>query len=136
MPSAATRPVPRLPSKMSSNSAIAIPPCSTEGYELVRPQGQFAWVPIYVRLRAWLTASAAELAAATADQYTPLKSWETDEMLVRATLLASALAFAMPVLAQQKTTQPKTTLNVGMATQDIGQLDPHFAVSTIDRVPA
>ena len=52
-------------------------------------------------------------------------------MLIRAALLASAVAFAAPALAQ-----PKTTLNFGMAAQDIGQLDPHFAVSTIDRVPA
>jgi peptide/nickel transport system substrate-binding protein len=52
-------------------------------------------------------------------------------MLIRAALLASAVAFAAPVMAQ-----PKTTLNFGMAAQDIGQLDPHFAVSTIDRVPA
>jgi peptide/nickel transport system substrate-binding protein len=52
-------------------------------------------------------------------------------MLVRAALLASALAFAAPALAQ-----PKTALNVGIAAQDIGQLDPHFAVSTIDRVIA
>jgi peptide/nickel transport system substrate-binding protein len=52
-------------------------------------------------------------------------------MLVRAALLASALAFATPVLAQ-----PKTALNVGIAAQDIGQLDPHFAVSTIDRIIA
>jgi len=52
-------------------------------------------------------------------------------MLIRAALLASAVAFGAPVLAQ-----PKAALNVGMAAQDIGQLDPHFAVSTIDRVPA
>src|SRR5215469_14712143 len=52
-------------------------------------------------------------------------------MLIRAALLTSAIAFATPALAQ-----PKTTLNVGIAAQDIGQLDPHFAVSTIDRVPA
>jgi peptide/nickel transport system substrate-binding protein len=52
-------------------------------------------------------------------------------MLFRAVLLASAIAFAAPAFAQ-----PKTTLNLGMAAQDIGQLDPHFAVSTIDRVPA
>ena len=53
-------------------------------------------------------------------------------MLARAALLASAIAiaFAAPALAQ-----PKTTLTVGMAAQDIGSLDPHFAVSTIDRVP-
>src|SRR6476620_2587494 len=52
-------------------------------------------------------------------------------MLFRAVLLASAVAFTAPAFAQ-----PKTTLNLGMAAQDIGQLDPHFAVSTIDRVPA
>ena len=52
-------------------------------------------------------------------------------MLIRAALLASTVAFAMPALAQ-----PKTTLNVGMSAQDVGQLDPHFAVSTIDRTPA
>src|SRR5215467_11455109 len=52
-------------------------------------------------------------------------------MLLRAALLASVVVFAAPALAQ-----PKTTLNVGMAAQDVGQLDPHFAVSTIDRVPA
>src|SRR6266700_3985106 len=52
-------------------------------------------------------------------------------MLVRAALLASAIAIATPAVAQ-----PKTALSVGMSTQDIGQLDPHFAVSTIDRVPA
>ena len=52
-------------------------------------------------------------------------------MLLRAALLASAVAIATPALAQ-----PKTTLNFGMSAQDIGQLDPHFAVSTIDRVPA
>ena len=51
-------------------------------------------------------------------------------MLFRAALLASAVAIAAPALAQ-----PKTTLTVGMAAQDIGSLDPHFAVSTIDRVP-
>jgi peptide/nickel transport system substrate-binding protein len=52
-------------------------------------------------------------------------------MLIRAALLASALVFATPAFAQ-----PKTTLSVGIAAQDIGQLDPHFAVSTIDRVIA
>ncbi|MEJ0016508.1 MAG: ABC transporter substrate-binding protein [Acetobacteraceae bacterium] len=52
-------------------------------------------------------------------------------MLNRAMFLASALALAAPALAQ-----PKTALNIGMAAQDIGQLDPHFAVSTIDRTPA
>lgn len=52
-------------------------------------------------------------------------------MLIRAAILASAIAFTMPAMAQTK-----TTLNVGIAAQDIGQLDPHFAVSTIDRIPA
>jgi peptide/nickel transport system substrate-binding protein len=52
-------------------------------------------------------------------------------MLIRAALLASALLFTAPAFAQ-----PKTALSVGIAAQDIGQLDPHFAVSTIDRVVA
>ena len=52
-------------------------------------------------------------------------------MLVRTTLLAMALGFAAPAFAQ-----PRTALNVGIAAQDIGQLDPHFAVSTIDRIVA
>lgn len=52
-------------------------------------------------------------------------------MLVRAALLASALAAAAPALAE-----PKTALSVGIAAQDVGQLDPHFAVSTIDRIIA
>ncbi|HET6237261.1 MAG TPA: ABC transporter substrate-binding protein [Acetobacteraceae bacterium] len=51
-------------------------------------------------------------------------------MLVRAAVIAAAVALAAPALAQ-----PKATLVVGMAAQDIGSLDPHFAVSTIDRVP-
>jgi peptide/nickel transport system substrate-binding protein len=52
-------------------------------------------------------------------------------MLIRAALLASVVAIAAPAQAE-----PQTALNFGMAAQDIGQLDPHFAVSTIDRVPA
>ena len=52
-------------------------------------------------------------------------------MLVRTTLLAMALGFAAPAFAQ-----PRTALNVGIAAQDIGQLVPHFAVSTIDRIVA
>jgi len=52
-------------------------------------------------------------------------------MLVRTALLAATLAFAAPAFAQ-----PKTALNVGISAQDIGQLDPHFAVSTIDRIVA
>jgi peptide/nickel transport system substrate-binding protein len=46
----------------------------------------------------------------------------------RAALLGSALALT----AGTATAQP--TLRVGMAAQDVGRLDPHFAVSTIDRV--
>ncbi|QYU66640.1 hypothetical protein J4558_16880 [Leptolyngbya sp. 15MV] len=47
----------------------------------------------------------------------------------RAALLGSAFAIAaaLPATAQ-------STLRVGMAAQDVGRLDPHFAVSTIDRV--
>jgi peptide/nickel transport system substrate-binding protein len=52
-------------------------------------------------------------------------------MLIRAALAVAAIAVAAPAVAQ-----PKTALNVGIAAQDIGQLDPHFAVSTIDRVLA
>ncbi len=52
-------------------------------------------------------------------------------MLLRAVLLASVMFAAAPAFAQ-----PKTMITVGMSAQDIGQLDPHFAVSTIDRVPA
>ena len=47
----------------------------------------------------------------------------------KAAILAAALAFSTPVLAQAL-----PTLRVGMAAQDVGRLDPHFAVSTIDRV--
>ena len=31
--------------------------------------------------------------------------------------------------------KPKTTLNIGISAQDVGRLDPHFAVTTIDRIP-
>ncbi|CAH2604525.1 Polyamine ABC transporter substrate-binding protein [Rhodovastum atsumiense] len=55
-------------------------------------------------------------------------------MTFRAALLAAAFAvpFAatLPASAQAA---PRTTLVVGMAAQDVGRLDPHFAVSTIDR---
>ena len=52
-------------------------------------------------------------------------------MRLRAPLIATALALAaLPATAQQA---PRTTLNVGMAAQDVGRLDPHFAVSTNDR---
>jgi peptide/nickel transport system substrate-binding protein len=50
-------------------------------------------------------------------------------MTYRAILLASAVALTTPALAQTK-----TTLTVGIAAQDVGRLDPHFAASTIDRV--
>ena len=52
-------------------------------------------------------------------------------MGLRGILLAGALAFGIPTLAAA---QPVQTLRVGMAAQDVGRLDPHFAVSTIDRV--
>jgi peptide/nickel transport system substrate-binding protein len=57
-------------------------------------------------------------------------------MLFRAALLAAAMAVAAPVIMPSAQAQPKTTLTVGIAAQDIGQLDPHFAVSTIDRIVA
>ena len=50
--------------------------------------------------------------------------------MFRAALLAASLLASLPAIAQ-----PKTTLNVGIAAQDVGRLDPHFAVSTIDRIP-
>ena len=50
--------------------------------------------------------------------------------MLRAALLAATLFAAMPVRAAEK-----TTLEVGIAAQDVGRLDPHFAVSTIDRIP-
>lgn len=49
--------------------------------------------------------------------------------MFRAALLAASL------LAGVAQAQPKTTLNVGIAAQDSGRLDPHFAVTTIDRIP-
>ena len=49
--------------------------------------------------------------------------------MFQAALLAALLLASVPALAQ------KTTLNVGIAAQDVGRLDPHFAVSTIDRIP-
>ncbi len=54
-------------------------------------------------------------------------------MTFRRTLLAAACV-AMPLLAAPALqAAPKTDLVVGMAAQDIGKLDPHLAVSTIDR---
>jgi peptide/nickel transport system substrate-binding protein len=44
------------------------------------------------------------------------------------------LATAMTVAATGAMAQGGPTLRVGMAAQDVGRLDPHFAVSTIDRV--
>ena len=59
-----------------------------------------------------------------------MKNRETGTMKLRAGLLAAAFAMVAPAaMAQQG------TLRVGMAAQDMGRLDPHFAVSTIDRVP-
>ncbi len=49
----------------------------------------------------------------------------------RAALLAAALAIGGAPAAQAQT---GPTLRIGMAAQDVGRLDPHFAVSTIDRV--
>ncbi|MBV8914126.1 MAG: polyamine ABC transporter substrate-binding protein, partial [Acetobacteraceae bacterium] len=49
--------------------------------------------------------------------------------MFRAVLLAASLLVSVPAMAE------KTTLNVGIAAQDAGRLDPHFAVSTIDRIP-
>jgi len=48
---------------------------------------------------------------------------------IRAALLGTAIALGAAVTAQAQ-----QTLRVGMAAQDVGRLDPHFAVSTIDRV--
>lgn len=50
---------------------------------------------------------------------------------LRAALLGTAIAVAASFGAQA---QGGPTLRVGMAAQDVGRLDPHFAVSTIDRV--
>lgn len=49
--------------------------------------------------------------------------------MFRAALLAASLLAALPAYAQ------KTTMTVGIAAQDSGRLDPHFAVTTIDRIP-
>jgi peptide/nickel transport system substrate-binding protein len=53
-------------------------------------------------------------------------------MKIGSVLLATALACS-PLLAAPVHAAPKTTLVVGMAAQDVGKLDPHLAVSTIDR---
>ncbi len=54
-------------------------------------------------------------------------------MRLKAALLAAVVAFA-PAMMAPAMAQPKTALSVGIAAQDIGRLDPHFAVTTIDRV--
>ena len=46
--------------------------------------------------------------------------------MFRAALLGAVLLASAPAFAE------KTTLTVGIAAQDAGRLDPHFAVSTID----
>ena len=54
-------------------------------------------------------------------------------MTLRAALLAAALVLPLPAFAAPQSTSGKTTLTVGIAAQDVGRLDPHFAVSTPDR---
>ncbi|MGG5818027.1 ABC transporter substrate-binding protein [Falsiroseomonas sp. HW251] len=49
-------------------------------------------------------------------------------------LRTALLASAMTLAAAGAMAQSGPTLRVGMAAQDLGRLDPHFAVSTIDRV--
>lgn len=56
--------------------------------------------------------------------------------LLSTSFLAGCLAFAGVAHAQPKTAEPKTALTVSIFSQDIGTLDPHFAVGTQDRVPA
>ena len=56
-------------------------------------------------------------------------------MKLRAALLATSLAVAA-LVGSAPAQAEKTTLTVGIAAQDVGQLDPHFAVSTIDRIVA
>ena len=51
-------------------------------------------------------------------------------MKLRIALLAAAAYLVVPTVIDAA---PKTTLTVGMAAQDVGKLDPHLAVSTIDR---
>jgi peptide/nickel transport system substrate-binding protein len=61
-------------------------------------------------------------------------------MLDRRSLLLSGTTAALswsaggPALAQAPTARPKTTLTGGVSAADIGQLDPHKAVGTPDRV--
>ena len=55
-------------------------------------------------------------------------------MRLKAALLAAAFALAPMAMSAPAMAQPKTALSVGIAAQDIGRLDPHFAVTTIDRV--
>jgi peptide/nickel transport system substrate-binding protein len=51
----------------------------------------------------------------------------------RIILAALVTAALIPASARQGLAAPKTDLVVGMAAQDVGKLDPHLAVSTIDR---
>ena len=55
-------------------------------------------------------------------------------MRLRAARLAGAAVLGIAAFGATASAQPRTTLTVGMAAQDVGRLDPHFAVSTIDRV--
>ena len=55
----------------------------------------------------------------------------------KSALLGSVMALAAAIGTVPTQAQGQTqgqTLRVGMAAQDVGRLDPHFAVSTIDRV--
>ena len=53
---------------------------------------------------------------------------------MRSALLGGAMALAAALGGATAQAQTAPTLRVGMAAQDVGRLDPHFAVSTIDRV--
>jgi peptide/nickel transport system substrate-binding protein len=52
------------------------------------------------------------------------------KMTFRQALLAAALTLTVPLAAHAA---PRTDLIVGMAAQDVGKLDPHLAISTMDR---
>lgn len=53
---------------------------------------------------------------------------------MRITRRAFAAGAAAALVASQARAQAKTVLNVGMAAQDIGRLDPNYATTTIDLV--
>ena len=57
-------------------------------------------------------------------------------MRIRTALLAGAFALTVGAATapEARAQGPGGVLRVGMAAQDIGRLDPHFAVSTPDRV--